>query len=168
MTVEQIKEGGLEQRMYCLTLYNISPIQQGIQSLHAVTEYAQVFFHTEEYQRWAQVDKTVIILNGGSSVTLKEHIDYLINNGLVSLSFFKEPDLFGGITAVCFLADERIWNREKYPDYRASLAAHNERTQKGSITLALGHLFDDEGFIESIGGEKNHQLKLFLEKFKLA
>jgi len=163
-----MEEKDLAQRMYCLTLYNISPIQQGIQSAHAIVEYAQVFNKTEEYQRWAQVDKTIIILNGGSSVTLREHIDYLINNSLVNLSFFKEPDLFGGVTAVCFLADERIWDREKYPDYRASLAAHNELTQRGSITLALGHVFDQEKFVESIGGEKNHQLKLFLEKFRKA
>ncbi len=165
---EELKEDGLEQRMYCLTLYNISPIQQGIQSQHAITEYAQSFFNTLQYQRWAQVDKTTIILNGGSSIKLKESLDYLINNQLVDLAFFKEPDLFGGITAFCFLADERIWNREKYPDYRASLAAHNELTQRGSITLALGHLFDQEKFVESIGGEKNHQLKLFLEQFRKA
>jgi len=107
----------LEQRMYCLTLYNLSPIQQGIQSAHAIVEYGLGFGHTDEYQRWAGVDKTIIILNGGSSIKLKEHFDYLLNNQLVdNIAFFKEPDLFNGVTAICFLADERIWNREKYPD----------------------------------------------------
>jgi hypothetical protein len=159
---EELKEDGLEQRMYCLTLYNISPIQQGIQSAHAIVEYAQVFSKTEEYQRWAQVDKTIIILNGGSSVTLKEHIDYLINNCLVSLSFFKEPDLFGGITAVCFLADERIWNHEKYPD-----RAEQPKYKNGYVEYIYYH-FDEKAFIEQIGGEKNYQLKLFLEEFRKA
>jgi hypothetical protein len=168
MTEEQLKISELEQRMYCLVLYNISPIQQGIQSLHAVVEYSNAFSNTIEYQKWAQVDKTIIILNGGTSGTMKNHIDYLIDNKLVDFAFFKEPDLYNGITSICFLADERIWNREKYPDYKTSLVAHNERIQSGSMTLALGHIFNENAFIESIGGEKNHQLKLFLEKFRLA
>lgn len=168
MTEEQLKISELEQRMYCLVLYNISPIQQGIQSAHAIVEYANVFHNTIEYQKWAQVNKTIIILNGGTSGTMKTHMDFLIDNQLTDLAFFKEPDLYNGMTAICFLADERIWNREKYPDYRSSLAAHNELIQRGSMSLALGHLFDEEKFIESINGEKNHQLKLFLEKFRLA
>src|SRR5258706_273658 len=113
---EETEDTRLVQRIFCLTLYNISPIQQGIQSAHAIVEYARAFGHTEEYQRWSGVDKTIIIKNGGSSIKLKEHMDYLIDNQLVDLAFFKEPDLFDGITAVCFLADERIWDREKYPD----------------------------------------------------
>ena len=159
MREEEIKLWELEYRMYTLVLYNISPIQQGIQTAHSIIEYSNIFGDTIEYQKWSQVDKTIIILNGGSSIKLKENIDYLINNQLIDLSFFKEPDLFNGITSVSFLVDERIWNREKYPD-RLPL----EETQH-SLLLRI---FNQESFIESIGGEKNHQIKLFLEKFRLA
>lgn len=132
----------LEQRMYCLTLYNISPIQQGIQSAHAIVEYAQVFGDAPEYKKWAGQDKTIIILNGGSSVTLNEHLSFLLNDlSIDKIAFFKEPDLFNGITAICFLADERIWD---------------------------SYHFDEVAFIESIGGERNHRLKLFLESFRKA
>jgi hypothetical protein len=86
---------------------------------------------------------------------------YLIDNQLVDLAFFKEPDLFNGMTAICFLADERIWNREKYPD-RLPPLSDNE------MVLAIHRTFNQEAFVESIGGEKNHQVKLFLEKFRLA
>jgi hypothetical protein len=168
MTEEQLKISELEQRMYCLVLYNLSPIQQGIQAAHAIVEYANAFQNTIEYQKWAQVNKTIIILNGGTSGTMKTNMDYLIDNQLCDLAFFKEPDLYNGITAISFLADERIWDREKYPDEWTSLAKHNEGIQKGSMSLALGHIFDYNGFVESIGGEKNHQLKLFLQKFRLA
>jgi hypothetical protein len=160
-------EEGLRQRMYSLVLYNMSPIQQGIQTAHAIVEYAQAFFTTQEYQRWAQVDKTVIILNGGSSIKLKEHMDYLLDNGIVDFAFFKEPDLYNGVTSVCFLADERIWDREKYPDSLPPLKG----TDIGgglSIVPAIHRTFDMDGFKESIGGEKNFLLKEFLSKFRLA
>jgi hypothetical protein len=39
--MKEIKD--LDFRMYCLVLYNISPIQQGIQSLHAALEYANEY-----------------------------------------------------------------------------------------------------------------------------
>lgn len=148
----------LVQRMYCLTLYNLSPIQQGIQSAHAIVEYARVFGHRQEYLNWSGEDKTIIILNGGSSIKLKEHMDYLINEQLVDLAFFKEPDLFNGITACCFLADERIWDREKYPDRLPPLEDDEEPYR----------IFDQAAFVEQIGGEFNHRLKLYLEKLRLA
>ena len=61
MTEEEIKISELEQRMYCLVLYNLSPIQQGIQAAHAIVEYANAFHNSIEYQKWAQVNKTIII-----------------------------------------------------------------------------------------------------------
>jgi len=151
----------LVQRMYCLTLYNISPIQQGIQSLHAVVEYANHYGDTPSYKRWANVDKTVIILNGGSSISLESHILNLKAIG-VDLAVFREPDLFNGITAVGLLADERIWDREKYPDRLPPLEPIN------GLTPAIHREFDLEFFKKSIGGEMNFQLKEYLSKLKLA
>lgn len=157
----------LRQRMYSIVLYNMSPIQQGIQTAHAIVEYAQSYFLSVEYQRWANVDKTIIILNGGSSIKLKEHMDYLIDNQIVDFAFFKEPDLYNGITAFCFLADERIWDREKYPD---SLPPIKGTDLGGGISVvpAIHRYFDVEAFKEQIGGEKNFLLKEFLSKFRTA
>jgi hypothetical protein len=165
--VEEVKNEGLKQRMYSLVLYNMSPIQQGIQTAHSIVEYAQSYFNTIEYQRWAQVDKTVIVLNGGSSIKLKEYFDYLVDNQIVNLAFFKEPDLYNGVTSICFLADERIWDRETYPDRLPPL----EGTDIGGGVMmmpAIHRSFDLEGFKESIGGEKNFLLKEFLSKLRLA
>lgn len=57
----------LEYRMYGITPYNISPIQQAIQFGHGVVEYAQKYFKDADYQHWAKNNKTFIILNGGTT-----------------------------------------------------------------------------------------------------
>lgn len=160
------QEEGLRQRMYSIVLYNISPIQQGIQTAHAIIEYAQRHFHSPEYQRWATQDKTLIILNGGSSFKMWEHITYLSQSGIVSFETFNEPDLYNGVTAFCFLADERIWDREKYPDRLPDIGY--DLPGGGRIEPAIHRVFDLEGFKEQIGGEKNFLLKEFLSKFRLA
>jgi hypothetical protein len=36
-------------KMYCIVLYNLSPIQQGIQALHAVVEYERRM-NTKKYR----------------------------------------------------------------------------------------------------------------------
>lgn len=162
--MEEQKEE-LRQRMYSIVLYNLSPIQQGIQSAHAIVEYAQTYFLSPEYQRWANFDKTLIILNGGSSIKLNEHLNYLRTNEIVELKEFKEPDLYDGITAFCFLADERVWDREKYPD---TLPPIGYSIGDLHVVPAIHRVFDIEGFKEQIGGEKNFLLKEFLSKFRLA
>ncbi len=156
----------LPQRMYCLTLCNISTIQQAIQPLHAVVEYGLKYFDNEEYQRWAQIDKTVIILNGGTSTSLfLEHLAYLIELDM-KYAIFNEPDLFGGMTAICFLADERVWDRKKYPD-ALEIAKINGIPNGGTIINAIYHPFDQAAYIESIGGEYNLKVKEYLSKLRL-
>ena len=126
-------EKRLEQRMYGLVPYNLSPIQQGIQFGHAVVEYSlNHYSYTEQkgsnpYSQWAHYNKTFIILNGGTTN------DNIINPGTlniaqaelhamgVELATFNEPDLGDQLTAVVFLVDERVWDKEKYPDYEDRL-----------------------------------------------
>lgn len=116
-------ENQLKYRMYGLVPYNISPIQQGIQFGHGVVEYANQFYSDPKYQRWSKVDKTFIILNGGTTSlsyftpgTINKHIDTLSENG-IQFATFAEPDLGDQITAVVFLVDERVWDKKNYPDY---------------------------------------------------
>ena len=124
-----MKQTKLEYRMYGLVPYNISPIQQGIQFGHAVVEYGlNHYSYTEQkgsnpYSQWAHYDKTFIILNGGTTSTNPKSpgtLNYaeseLYSMG-VELSTFHEPDLGDQLTAVVFLVDERVWDKEKYPDY---------------------------------------------------
>jgi hypothetical protein len=112
-------------RMYGLVPYNISPIQQGIQFGHAVVEYGLLYGETPEYQRWAKEDKTFIILNGGTTSTnpispgtLNQHASFLrMLIGEKKVALFYEPDLGDQLTAVVFLVEDRVWDKENWTDY---------------------------------------------------
>ena len=122
----------LEYRMYGLVPYNISPIQQGIQFGHAVVEYSLkhgksnvINDKVDTYTQWAKNDKTFIILNGGTtnnspiydkSGTLNKAKDELAQMGIQTATFY-EPDLGDQLTAVVFLVDERVWDKENYSTY---------------------------------------------------
>ena len=126
-----------KQRMYGLVPYNISPIQQGIQFGHAVVEYG-LYHNDDVYDTWARQDKTFVILNGGTTNksmtrigtsngapkgTLNQYVDSLKDLG-IKASCFYEPDLGDQLTAVVFLLDERIWDRETFPDHDVHIDSH--------------------------------------------
>jgi hypothetical protein len=126
-----------KQRMYGLVPYNISPIQQGIQFGHAVVEYG-LYHNDDVYDTWARQDKTFVILNGGTTNksmtrigtsngapkgTLNRYVDSLKDLG-IKASCFYEPDLGDQLTAVVFLLDERIWDRETFPDHDVHIDSH--------------------------------------------
>ena len=157
----------LEQRMYGLVPYNLSPIQQGIQFGHAVVEYSlNHYSYTEQkgsnpYSQWAHNDKTFIILNAGTTN------DNIINPGTlniaqaelhamgVELATFNEPDLGDQLTAVVFLVDERVWNKEKYPEYDE----------------AFSHGPSEKNYYKELFGEdaeKIVEMRRFLSRYKLA
>lgn len=149
---EETKEYKFEQRMYFLVLYNISPIQQGIQALHSAIEYSNLLSKKEEYQKWATEDKTVIILNGGTTSTMEKHFDSLAEIG-INVVGFKEPDLNDSLTSLAFLVDERVWNKVKYPDL-AKQDYHG--------------VAEYEYWSESIGGNPNVWLREWLKGFRMA
>ena len=118
----------LKQRMYSIVLYSLSPMQKGIQSYHATIEYSLKYGKTPEYQQWAKNDKTVIILDGGSSNqvgvdhysgssytgSLDVALILLEENNIKFMPFF-EPDCNNTMTAISFLVDEKTWDKKKYP-----------------------------------------------------
>lgn len=117
----------LEFRMYGFVPYNISEIQKGIQFGHAVVEYGRYWVDTPEYVKWSAVDKTFIILNGGTTNaaidtetglpkgTLNQMFSDFTTRGILVAGFI-EPDLNEALSAFVFLVDERVYDREKYPD----------------------------------------------------
>lgn len=144
----------MKYRMYHLVMYNLSPIQQGIQAYHAGIEYYRKY-EKLEFDRWADNDKTVIILNGGTSIDMEKHFDTLCQMN-VDASYFKEPDLNNSMSAISFLVDERVWDKETYPDW---------------MTIVETHMYQEISYnewLEKIGGQKNIALREFLSQFKLA
>lgn len=123
----------MELRMYGLVPYNISPIQQGIQYGHGVVEYGLQNFNDKEYQDWALLYKTFIILNGGTTNnnidklgTLNKHANYLDSLGIKTSKFY-EPDLGDQLTSVCFIVNEKVFNKTLYPDYIFNYSLKEEK-----------------------------------------
>lgn len=180
-------------RMYGLVPYNISPIQKGIQFGHAVVKYMAVNYRTdkafgEACVQWANVDSTFIILNGGTTNnrklpeaimkegepslyykgTLNNHVEWLRYYDIPHATFC-EPDLGNQLTAVVFLVDDRIWDKENYPDfkdwlegkgvdYRSWRKEHPEPKLTGEY----------EAYEDFLGGETQAKLREWLKQFRFA
>ncbi len=170
----------LEYRMYGLVPYNLSPIQQGIQFGHAVVEYQQNvkgLSNLEKiYDKWAKQDKTFIILNGGTTNvnpeklgTLNQHLRTLTDNG-IGTAVFHEPDLGDQLTAVVFLVDERVFNREMYPDFQEEKLPYGVRkpSKKALTDLEERNEANYQKWVEKIGGPKNAFLREYLKPLRLA
>jgi hypothetical protein len=173
-------------RMYGLVPYNISPIQQGIQYGHAVVEYANSYFHNTEYEIWANRDKTFIILNGGTTNnkldeagipagTLNQHEKMLEYHG-VRIASFSEPDLGDQLTAVVFIVDDRVFDKENWPDYRMpalEALAYEEMLTKGADSSALESFESYRIWFNKFSdnyreAERIVWLRSFLKNFRLA
>lgn len=154
----------LKLRMMGLVPYNLSEIQKGIQFGHAVVEYGRSVNglnpFEDMYNQWADHDKTFIILNGGTTNnnperlgTLNLYMQTLENNGILFAPFY-EPDLGDQLTAFVFLVDERVWNKEKYPEFIVYNSEDDEE-----------RYYD---WVSNIGGIKNAFLREFLGNLRLA
>lgn len=105
--------------MYCLVLKYLNPIQKGVQSAHSIVEYANKYSSDKDYKQWATKDKTLIMLNGGTSPEL-ENIIHELNDNDIQYAVFTEPDLNGLITSICFLASEEVFDDIYEPYYQNS------------------------------------------------
>jgi hypothetical protein len=162
----------LELRMYFFVPYQLTGIQQGIQSGHAALEFALKYGrYNPNHIIWDFIEKykTWVILNGGTtnsghrgsvvgSLNVIENSISIYNlsadvNDKIDVERFFEPDLNDTMTAVCFICDERVFNKVKYPDYEG-----------------YGNDFADDydEWLESIGGEKNVFLRELIKDKKLA
>ena len=132
--------------MYGLVPYNISPIQQGIQFGHAVVEYGLEYGHKSDdpYLQWARNDKTFIILNGGTTNRNEDHWGTLNQSVLelgrlrVQYTTFYEPDLGDQLTAIVFLVDERVWDKDKYPEFNKFLEVDHTNLEKDYYKQLFG------------------------------
>lgn len=137
------EETEVRYRMFCLVPYNISEIQKGIQALHGVVEYQLEHGKLKPYKQWAEIEKTVIILNGGTTgknSTMLEEIKTLKEFG-INYSLFHEPDLNDALTSINFILPSTVYNIELPYNYRK---------------------------IEIENFSHNEKIKIWLSKFKLA
>lgn len=124
-----MEECKYKQAICFLVMYNLSEKQMGIQCSHAQNEYEILFGNTPEYIRWSYNDKTVLMMDGGTSnrtgqnnyndeikLGSMEKKFILLNEIGFNVAAFYEPDLNNSTSAIAFLVDERIYNKDLYPD----------------------------------------------------
>lgn len=188
-----MEEKPLELRMYFLVPYNISPIQQAIQAGHAALRYTKNFGTSELFKDFIDNHETWVILNGGTTNdqrdldgivqgTLNQIGDELNKSG-IDFSFFHEPDLNNALTALCFIADERVFNKKDYPDFvdyildvkmyadaREQMPIENYKMFKAQTPAWCEEHFPEyyKEWVRSIGGVKNAFLRDLLKDKKLA
>ena len=174
---KKTKKPYYEKRMYGFVMYNLSEIQKGIQFGHAVVEYANYHDRDKDYKDWAKMDKTFVILSGGTSndgITSlygkspeigdmqKIAIELRRLNRVSETDFhfgsFHEPDCNNALTALCFLVDERVYDYEKYPEFDVW---KEENTVLGGCPFDIWKR-------EVMGGELNYHLRELLKGKKLA
>ena len=151
----------LELRMYSLVMYNLSGIQKGIQAYHASIRYALEHFNDEDFQQWAKHDQTVILLAGGGSGDMILNCEEMKLLGMKFVQF-HEPDLNLSLSAVSFLLDERVFNRQKYPDFREFM-----RLNYPDVANKDYHNYEKR-WVETLGGEEIRKKREFISKFRLA
>jgi hypothetical protein len=184
----------LEVRAYYFVPYNISQMQMGIQAGHAGWRYARRF-SADNPEIWDFVDyhETTIILNGGTTNsrrdfdgkslgTLNQIADSLLEND-IQFSHFEEPDLNDALTALCFLADERVFNRKDYPDFldyifdvkmypdaRSATPEQNYIMLKMQTAEHLQEMFPEyyKEWVRFVGGVKNVFLRDLIKGKELA
>jgi hypothetical protein len=168
-------------------MYNISEIQKGIQCYHAGMEYALRYFNDEDFQEWLNNEKTVILLNGGTSSsrryyegTMEKHYDYLAYELKIKCAVFSEPDLNYCMSAIAFLVPETVYDKETYPDFEISTPEYKFKGSDFSEFLEKNIDFQKglkvreyvkiqyNNWIDLIGGESNRRLRVFLQQFRLA
>ena len=155
-------------------------INTGIQFGHAVVEYDNEYYNTDKYKKWSLIDKTFIVLNGGTTRemeetiedagTLNQHVNLLRDNN-IKIGRFWEPDLNNSLTAVVFLVDERVWNYKEYDSFEGYLIKKNNYDISDSFnSKPFKEIYTEDynEWLELIGGKQNEFLKEFLYKFKLA
>lgn len=166
----------LELRMYFFVPYNLSDIQKGIQAGHAALEYAETFGDTDLYKNFINYYKTWIVLNGGTTNnsyeiitgkprgTLNEIADTLISND-IDFAHFHEPDLNDSLTSICFIADERVFNHQDYPDFDKFIEGITF-SDDDETSADIDRLYQD--WLNLIGGDRNKILRDLINNKKIA
>ena len=141
-------------RMYSLVLRQLSPIQKGVQSSHSIVEYIKRFYKSSEYIQWVNVDKTIIMLDGGTYPEMQECRNALAELKVPYAAFYEE-DLGRIVTSISFLVEDRVWDSETYPAYEDELDELSSDSEEPVWLIMMG-------------GKRNLQLRNFLKSKKLA
>lgn len=160
-----------EYKMYSIVLRQLNGINNGVQTTHGVCEYVWKHIGEPDLNKWISENKTLVILNGGSTKDMDEIKSILVENN-IAFETFEEEDLGGLTTSICLLADERVWNQKDYPKFENFADFVREQLYPNdSVTYTLA-LADPDGlelmraFEEYVGGKDNVIKKQILNNLR--
>lgn len=169
MNIKEENKEEFNYRMFGMVNYQLMGIQSGIQFQHAVSRY-QRDYPSDSLNKWAFHCETSIVLDGGSTNlnpnklgTMNKHLQTLKEMNLIVSEFYEE-DLGDQLTAIAFLVDERVYDKEKYPNFLFDKT--DDKLNPNFTDETRQKEWDD--YIDMIGGYQNHKLRTFLGTFKLA
>lgn len=140
--------------MYSLVLRQLSPIQKGVQSAHSIVEYIKKFYTSSEYIQWVNVDRTIIMLDGGTFQEMKACRETLETLGVPYAAFYEE-DLGNLVTSISFLVEDKVWDSDAYPAYEEELDD-------------ISSDFENPVWLIMMGGKRNLDLRNFLKSKRLS
>ena len=172
--MEEIKKG---YRMYFFVPYNISDIQKAIQAGHCAEQYALDYGDDPEWREYVMNHKTWVILDGGTFNSSQDHeirgslnkiVDEIVLSGIKFATFY-EPDLNDGLTAVCFIADEKVYDGKNYPHWDDYI--NQKKAEHHMSGLMVHKIWPEEPtkeYIDMVGGAENWFKKQLIYKKRLA
>ena len=98
--------------------------------------------------------------------TLNKHFQTLVENGIV-VDTFHEPDLGDQLTAVVFLVDDRVWDKENYPDYAGPWITWGVSGKQEPLEI-MYNIWKTNFSIDPKEADRIVFLRDFLKQFKLA
>lgn len=150
--------------MYSLVLRQLNPMQKGIQSAHSIVEYASKYHKRTEFIQWSNVDKTIIVLDGGTYQDLKECRN-ILDELEVKYSCFYEEDLNGLLTSISFIVEDKVWDTKSYPSPEEPVQFPFIGSQ---VENPLWGSDSDNNWIDAMGGPRNLKFRNFLFSKKLS
>lgn len=101
-------------KAYFLTNSYLSSIQHGIQSLHCLQEINNHFAGNQILDEWATIHKTAIILNGGTSDTMKNILElFQHTSNPYPYGYFHEPSMDNLLTCVGIIVPSTLYSYER-------------------------------------------------------
>lgn len=110
-----------DYRLYSFTNMYLSSIQKGIQTAHIVSDMSALWCDNgpdpivkKVFDDWADIDKTIIVLNGGNQKSLEEIYVCLelfgYEHSLPTARFYEDQESLGGaLTAVGIILPIEIY-----------------------------------------------------------
>lgn len=116
----------------------LSPLQCGLQTAHVVGELSQKHYFRVTFERWAKIDKTIIICAAGNHKGVSEAFAFLEEkaeeneNGFPVAIFHEDEQSMNGMATACgIIVPEKIYDAGAFTGpWHGAIAWYNHRESR--------------------------------------